>query len=279
MVQALNSVARKLLPARLWTRLRLWKQARGLASYPARDVKHTYGGFPLTVHLTDPMAAGWYDHDWPVPPEFVILRAGRLKPGARVFDLGAHQGVVALMLSKIVGPTGSVLAVEAHPHNVAAAKANRDKNSADQLKVLHSAVADVPGSIIFSEGLNGSVDDGKGNWGKIEVPAVTVDGLASENGQPDVLYIDVEGFECHVLRGATATLKTRPDAFVEMHVGHGLEKFGGSIDEVLSFFPTSEYDLFMAEENEPYVPFRRDSPILANRFFFLARYRATADPA
>ena len=278
MAQVLKSVVKRLLPARLWTRLRLWKQARSLASYPVRDVHHTYGGIPLTVHLTDAMATGWYDHDWSEPPEFAVLMGGRLKPGARVFDLGAHQGVVALMLSKLVGPSGAVVAVEAHPHNVAAAKANRDRNGAHHLKIVHAAVSDAPGTITFSEGLNGSVDDGAAGWGRIEVPAMTVDGLAAEHGPPDVLYIDVEGFECQVLKGATATLAQRPDAFVEMHVGHGLEKFGGSIDAVLSFFPASEYDHFMAEENAPYVPFRRDSPIMKTRFFFVARHRKTANP-
>ena len=59
------------------------------------------------------MGAGWYDHDWPELPEIALLKQHGLRPGARVFDIGAHQGVVALMLSKTVGPEGFVLAVEA----------------------------------------------------------------------------------------------------------------------------------------------------------------------
>lgn len=43
-----------------------------------------------------------------------MLRGRRgLSKGGRIFDLGAHQGVVALMLSRYVGEQGSVLAVEA----------------------------------------------------------------------------------------------------------------------------------------------------------------------
>ncbi len=62
------------------------------------------------------MAEGWYDHDWvDVMNEITLLRKSRLKVGARVFDIGAHQAVVALLLSRTVGPTGEVIAVEADP--------------------------------------------------------------------------------------------------------------------------------------------------------------------
>jgi hypothetical protein len=39
---------------------------------------------------------------------------------------------------------------------------------------------------------------------------------------PDILFIDVEGFEVHALKGATHTLQGRPDCFIEVHVGCGL---------------------------------------------------------
>ena len=66
---------------------------------------------------------------------------------------------------------------------------------------------------------------------------------------PDVLYIDVEGFECEVLKGATTTLQySKPDCYVEVHLQTGLERFGGSLQELLSFFPSNQYDLFYKGE-------------------------------
>ncbi len=59
----------------------------------------------MTVSLEDGLAQGWYDYDWPEVPEITLLGKNSLKPGAKVFDIGAHQGVVALMLAKIVGST------------------------------------------------------------------------------------------------------------------------------------------------------------------------------
>ncbi|HEY5491738.1 MAG TPA: FkbM family methyltransferase [Gemmatimonadaceae bacterium] len=74
-----------------------------------------------------------------------MQRRGRLGPGARVFDLGAHQGVVALMLAGIVGPEGQVIAVEAVPHNARIATQNATANACRQLVVLHAAVLVAPG--------------------------------------------------------------------------------------------------------------------------------------
>jgi hypothetical protein len=130
--------------------------------------------------------------------------------------------------------------------------------------------------VTFNEGLNGQVDDGRGGWGKVELPARTIDDLAQDFGPPDILFIDVEGFECHALRGAKQTIGSRPDCFVEVHVGAGLETFGGSVDEVLSFFPHDSYDLFLAAQDVndgQFEAFRPDSALLKDRFFLVATRR------
>ena len=67
--------------------------------YPARVVRHTYAGVPLEIEIADQTAADWYDRDWARSAEFkeiTLLKRHRLKPGARVFDVGAHQCIVAL---------------------------------------------------------------------------------------------------------------------------------------------------------------------------------------
>ncbi len=88
----------------LWNRLRMLRMHHMRASYQRRRVRHNYGGYELEVELVDPMGAGWYDRDWPELPEIALLKQHGLRPGARVFDIGAHQCMVAMMLSKTVGP-------------------------------------------------------------------------------------------------------------------------------------------------------------------------------
>ena len=271
-----KQLAKNMLPAAWWTRLRLLRLRRSVSAFKPRQTRHNYGGLPLTVYLADPLGQGWYDRDWPELQEIALLRQHQLKPGARVFDLGAHQCVVALMLADAVGPSGAVVALEANTHNAAVGQKNKELNNAKQLIVRHAAVAEKSGHIVFNEGLNGSVDDGSGSWGQVTVESLSVDDLAREYGLPDVLFIDVEGYECHVLRGAGVTLQSNPDCFVEVHVGCGLESFGGSVENVAHFFPLEKYDLLMASEaSHDFVPFDLSSEMAEDRFFLLALAKAT----
>ncbi len=267
----IKELSKTVLPSRVWTSLRVARIEWGINHYQAREVTHLYGGNPLRILLADPMAQGWYDHDWPELNEIALLKRNRLRPGARVFDLGAHQCVVALMLANAVGPDGVVIALEASPHNAAIGVRNQKLNQAENLHILNAAVAETSGRLTFNKGLNGQVDDGSGEWGSVEVDALSVDALSARYGFPDVLFIDVEGFECQALRGASQTLARRPDCFVEVHVGAGLEKFGGSAEAVISFFPSSEYDIYVASEGHPeFVSLTPDAGLLLTRFFLLA---------
>jgi FkbM family methyltransferase len=211
-------VVARALPHPVYRIYRKRRVARLIAAYSPRVVTHTYGGHRLTVALADPLAEGWYDHDWPRLEEIdELVRVGGLKRGATVFDLGAHQGVVALMLSAEVGPSGRIVAVEAQPHNASIARRNVSLNHAANVAVVHAAIADRPGAVNFAEGLNGYVDAAT-RLGNVEVLAVTIDQLAEEHGRPDLVFLDVEGYEGKALEGAEATLAARRTSFfVEVH--------------------------------------------------------------
>lgn len=269
-----KALARRLLPHSLYRRYRRRKVASIVAGYEPREVEHTYGAHRLRLRLADPLAAGWYDHDWQEPRALAFLRErGVLRDGARVFDVGAHQAVIALMLARDVGQQGQVVAVEAEPHNARAALANRKLNDARNLVVLHAAGAAQPGVVSFAEGLNGQIDE-RTSVGNVEVPAVTVDGLAHEYGEPQLVMVDVEGYEAHVLDGARGVLAAQRSAFlVEVH--EELADFGGSAEEVLARFDA--YERWVAvEDDDELVSLHGSAP--PGRFFLVALPQAPLTP-
>ena len=217
---------------------------RAIERYEPRIVSHSYAGVPLKVMIADQLGAWWYDQDWPEAtlPELTILSERSLRPGARVFDIGAHHGIVALTMAHVVGETGHVVAVEPSSHHAGIAVQNVLLNGCRQLTVLPAAVGQELGRLPFAEFGGGTVGSG---YGAKSVASVTVDDLTATYGRPDVLYVDVEGFECQVLRGATKTLAQRPDVCVEIHAGRLIEDQGGSVADVLSYFPASDYELLV----------------------------------
>jgi len=278
----LKRAAERVLPAPWLRALRVWKFRRERRRYEEFVVRHSYAGDRFEVVIGSPYGER-YDCDWPELGEIATLEQGRLRPGALVFDLGASYGVIAMMLASVVGPTGRVIALEAHPSDFELARRNADLNGLSQLHCLHGAVARRSGEIVF--GLNGQIDDGQRKWGELRVPAWSIDDLAAKYGVPDVVFIDVEGFEYEALLGASETLRAGPDWFVEVHRPEELARYGtASYRQILECFDRRHYDLFAASDRlmlrDPqtlqsltsFAPLDQVAPqILDGRFFLIAR--------
>jgi FkbM family methyltransferase len=199
--------------------------------------------------VADPLAEGWYDHDWDTLAEIELLKRSKLTAGATVFDLGAHQAIVAMMLAKEVLPGGKVIAVEATPHNAQVAARNISLNHLEgTVTVVHAAAAASAGAVRFSASPNGHVGSTSYAYATIEVRAESIDTLADLYGRPDVVFIDVEGYELEVLRGGAEVLFSKPDLFIEVHAGVGLEEHGGSVAEIVDLVRTCGYSsLFVGD--------------------------------
>src|SRR5687768_18107397 len=269
-LQTLRTLAQDRLPTPVWEGARLVRERFARAVFHPYKVTHRFGGRQLTVHINDETARAWYNGDWRIPAEIqVIAERGKLKPGATVFDIGAHQAIVAMILAEHVGEKGHVIAVEASAHNAETARANIATNSIRNVTVIHAAGSDIPGTLRFTPTLNGHV--AAGHAPGVTVTAVTVDQLSAEYGSPDVLFLDVEGYEMHVLRGASETIaRERPDICVEVHSGGmGLEQFG-TVEELLALIPAG-YEIMVAPPDvEPFVPIAEGRRILDQRARLIA---------
>jgi FkbM family methyltransferase len=274
----LHRLLRRALPTRLYSRLGLARDAIDRARFRPYIATHVYGRRSLSVHVTDTMAQGWYDHDWPLPAEIGLLaERGRLREGALVFEIGAHQGVVAMMLGDRVGPGGRVVAMEAALHNAEVAWRNVALNDLTQVVVMHAAGADVPGVVRFAPRYNGHI--AAPDEASVEVRALTVDELTARDGAPQVLFIDVEGYELHVLCGARHTIASHhPDLFVEVHVGAGLERFG-TTEDLLALIPSGYEILVAPAERGSFLPLAVARDVLRHHARLLALWTGASATA
>jgi len=144
-----------------------------------------------------------------------------LRPGDVFVDIGANVGYFSLLAARLVGPTGGVVAVEAHPRMAELLRRNVIANRVGAT-TWHRAAWSHPELLTFhmranfaSNSSTGSLDpaslDELGDTEElVEVPAVPVDDLLEGMHRVDVIKIDVEGAENRVMQGLVRTLEANP---------------------------------------------------------------------
>lgn len=165
-----------------------------------------------------------------------------LKPGMVFFDVGSNVGYYTLLAAPIVGKNGRVHAFEPVSAQHADLRANVERNQLQNVVPERLIVTDRTGTMEINLGAEDNAGTASVNLvyrkehPTESVDCTTLDGYLRDRGvkQLDVLKIDVEGHEPHVLRGMTETLRTlRPLLLVEVR-GEMLEEVGSSREELFA---------------------------------------------
>jgi FkbM family methyltransferase len=168
-------------------------------------------------------------------PDVVKLMRRMLRPGMTVVDAGANIGYVSVLASRLVGPSGRVLCIEADPANVAMLRANLWRNGCTNATILPVAAWSERADLnltVFSEGGGACSQVSAGPGGESRVPAYRLDELV--DAEVDYLKIDCEGTDHLVLSGATGLFESNPRliATVEFVPDHDLHT-GETSEDVL----------------------------------------------
>ena len=159
-----------------------------------------------------------------------------LKPDSCFIDIGPHFGYFTLLSSRLVGPKGRVLAIEAMPDTYAILQSNIAINSLKNVTALEVAASNGSGTLVFKDfgilhsSLNTSAKP-RGSVNKLEkeitVKSIAMDDVVAEQDfkRIDMIKIDAESSEELVLQGLTKTL-TRDHPVVIIELG------GHEVDEV-----------------------------------------------
>lgn len=140
------------------------------------------------------------------------------KAGDTVIDVGGGIGEEAVVFSRLVGETGRVVSIEAHPGTFACLKRTIELSGLTNVVPLWCAVADREGELFISdvELLSNSVI---GSTSGIKVRARTLDSIAAEMGIKDValLKMNIEGAEKLAVRGMSQLAPRIQNAVISCH--------------------------------------------------------------
>lgn len=133
--------------------------------------------------------------------------AYRIAPGDTVIDVGAGVGDEAVVLSRMVGPAGRLVAIEAHPATFRCLRKTVEANGLDNVLALNVAIGAEDGELAIEDRSHHKANR-VGRSGAMRVRAITLDHLLEEHGlaRIDLVKINIEGAETAVLRGAGKAL-------------------------------------------------------------------------
>jgi FkbM family methyltransferase len=208
-------------------------------------------------------------------PNLTAFLQRRLRTGDVFIDLGANVGYFTLLASRLVGETGTVVAIEAAPHIFSRLKKNLRRNKVTNVRAIEIAVAGGPGNVDLYTG--GHLNSGatttiasRGAERVAQVRAESFDRIVNpeEFARARVIKIDIEGAELPplmTLLKLAPALRNDVEVVVELSPD-SLPTVGGSPTEIVETFENAgfhaydlqnSYDINGYFQRRPPVPPRR----------------------
>lgn len=166
-----------------------------------------------------------------------------LRPGMTFIDAGANMGYFTLLGAKLVGRSGTVIAIEPAPENYAYLRRSIELNGYSQVRALPIALGDHAGTgqlqilPLSTAHTFTQLKPQYSNLPKVEVPIATLDSVVADQKleHVDMVKIDVQEWEEEVLRGATNTLRDNPNLVMLLDMPKRIEK-RRAIEQILAPF-------------------------------------------
>ena len=181
--------------------------------------------------------------------------------GDTVIDLGAGIGDDSLAFSRLVGESGRVIAIEAHPHTFRSLVKTIHANGLKNIIAVNAAVSDLEGFIYISNEENFLSNSTQIGQGGIPVKSRTLESIIKETGfeRVDLIKMNIEGAETSALIGMKQVLDTTPHVVVSCHdfkANRGEGEAFRTYDDVFKILAASNYNLRnRPRDPRPEVPF------------------------
>ncbi|WP_326552384.1 FkbM family methyltransferase [Micromonospora sp. NBC_01813] len=185
-----------------------YEQGNWVHRYPAGIVvSTTLSG--LTAQMEDQVA------------QDTFLYGYRPRPGDTVVDIGAGVGTEVRLFSRLVGDTGRVVSIEAHPRTFRCLHRTVELNALTNVTLLECAVVGEAGPVYLEDDAvdhlrNGLTSEAAGG---VEVTGRRLDEVMAAAGidRIDLLKMNIEGAELGVLAGSGDALDAVDNLVVSCH--------------------------------------------------------------
>lgn len=220
--------------------------------YAKRDIETSYKGVNLVLPSKDPsivppIIRGTYE-------SFELDVYGALAENARtVLDVGGNIGLYAVVAGKR-NADATVISFEPIRENVSYLQKNIEQNGLGNVTAVEAAVGAETGKIdiflsdvsIGHHSITQKFDGSRNSKKSISVQMISLDDFVKEHKyKPELLKVDVEGYDYYVFKGAKEILKRyRPTIFAE---------FGPDMMHENGYQPEEFLDILFDCSDEAYI--------------------------
>jgi FkbM family methyltransferase len=132
------------------------------------------------------------------------------REGDVIVDVGAGRGEDTVTFSRVVGKTGRVIAIEAHPLSFSILKSFCQLNRLANVTALHVALMDKAGIARIVESSSGWMENEvvRDETRRGQIRSATLDKVCEEQGIRDIAFVkmNIEGADRYALSGAHAMM-------------------------------------------------------------------------
>jgi FkbM family methyltransferase len=224
------------LPAKRWVFNRL------------RQKEVTIHGFPFLLDALDSLELSIFRN---YEPFETSLLSAEIRPGMTIVDVGANIGYYTLLFSKLTGGSGRVYAFEPEPQNFGLLQQNLARNDRTNVEVFNLAASDQGGESFLYLSTENHGDHqtylSDRERQKVRITMARLDDCVS--GPVDLVKMDVQGFEAHVLHGMQSIIAASPrlTIFTEFWP-EGLRRAGSDPSEFLARLRAFDFEIFFINE-------------------------------
>lgn len=233
------------------------------ANAPALEIRGKLHGYRMVMDLTDlPDRMGYFlGRFYDLATQLFIIEC--VRPGDTFVDIGANIGMLTLLAARLVGPEGRVEAFEPNPEVYRRLSHNVQRNRLQNVSLHAVGLGDKDADLTLRVWAK---NKGWGTFGTLAPDEMRQlsseyqtrvlkgdDVLDIRPGGRVIIKIDVEGYECHVLRGLDRTLCLHDPIVITEVLESTLRRAGSTAHQLFSIMRGHGYHPFAIEAQRRFL--------------------------